>query len=748
MKRQIALLTACVLLLPLAINAQSEEGYDSRSYARLSYVSGEVNVQRAGDMGYEAGTVNLALISGDKLAVQEGRAEVGFGRQNYLRLDRLGQVELANLPGESSGSYKIHLLDGRLYLRVSSLDQEKEFEVHTPDASFYILERGLYRLDVLGKGETRLLVVEGSAEAAGETGSLQLRSGQSVVAKNGNLMSGPDDLYAQADDFSRWNQSRDSLLASRPSSSFLPQELNEYGAELDDYGDWHYEGDYGYVWVPEVDYYRDWRPYYYGHWVWYPIIGWTWIADEPWGWCVTHYGRWHWGLDLGWYWIPTRSWGPAWVNWYWDNDYLGWCPLNYWNRPVVVMNNVFYRDYGYSDYSVHNRALTVVSRNQLQARRVSDVALRGTALERIGRVNLSRRQPGITPAVSRSGRMFDQARRTFEQSGVRPVNRTYSRDFSGRTGRLSNSLQERNPWPSPSSGRSAGDRGTSLSRRLSNFDRAGGSTPQSSVSARRIREFSSNRSGLTPLQNRSSSSSSRSLTWRESRRTTSGLSAPSQVREFSSRSSSGGQVSPRSFSTGRVSNWSSNRNVGLNSNRGPVQSREFSSRLSSSGRTASSSTQRNFSSSDRSPAWSSRLPSRSSASPTYRSTPNSYFRSNRSESTVSRSRSWSSPSPMNRSSNFFSRESVPSTRSFSSPSRSYSSPSPSFSSSGRSTSSPRRDFSFSSPGRSSSRPSYSSPSHSSAPSPSSNSSSGHSFSSRSSNSSSSSSGSHIRRRDR
>ena len=745
MKRPCVLLAVGVLLLPLAVRAQSEEGYDSRSYARLSYISGEVNVQRAGDMGYEAGTVNLALIEGDKLAVQEGRAEVSLGRQNFIRLDRLSQLEFANLPRDGVEPYKIHLLNGRLYLRVSRLDQEKEFELHTPDASFYILETGLYRLDVAEKGETRLSVVEGRLEAAGETGSLEAGSGQSLVAKNGNLMSGPDSLNVVADDFGRWNQSRDSLLASRSSSSYLPQELNEYGSELDENGDWHYEADYGNVWVPEVDYYNDWHPYYYGRWAWYPVIGWTWVPDEPWGWCVYHYGRWNWSLNLGWYWMPTRNWGPAWVNWYWDNDYLGWCPLNRWNRPVVVINNVFYPNYGNTYHSVHNRALTVISRNQLQARRVSDVALRGGALERIGRVSLSGRQPNFSPAVLRSGRLHDQARRTFEQSAGRPVERIYSGAFSGR---LSRSIQEHSTLRSPSSERSFSGREGSISRRLSNLDSGGSSGNRTGISSRRIGEFSPGRSPSILSQNRlSSTDRGRSLR----------SSSNSSLREFNSRTSSPRVVSSESSSRGLTSIRSSSRNGSAVTTRRSVPSREYSSRLSSAGRSATSSSQRNQLSSGRSSSRSSRFPSRSSASPSYRRPTYNYSNSNsssssrsflspgRSESAPSRSNSWRSSSPSSRNSYFSNRgsssSSSSSSRSFSAPSRSNSSPSYGYSAPSRSSSSPSR--SFSSPSRS-----YSAPSHSVSPSHRSSSSSNRSGSSQSSSSRSSSSGSRIRHRDR
>ncbi len=752
MKRSLALMAALVLLFPLAALAQSE-GYDSRSYARLSYVSGDVHVQRAGGLGYEAGTVNLALVEGDKLGLQEGRAEVSLGRQNYVRLDRLTQVEFINLPRGGNESYKLHLLNGSLYLRVSRMDQDKEFEVHTPDASFYILTVGLYRWDVRDNGETGLSIFEGQVEAAGETGSLNVDTGRSVIARNGNLVSGPDNLYADADDFGRWNQSRDSLLASRTSSSYLPQDINEYEPELDTYGDWHYEADYGYVWVPQVDYYNDWHPYYYGRWVWYPIIGWTWVPDEPWGWCVYHYGRWQWGLGLGWYWIPTHQWGPAWVNWYCDNDYLSWCPLNWRNRPVVVINNVFYNNYGNQYYSIRNAALTVINRNQLQARRMSEVALRGSALDRIGQVRLSNRQPNITPATLRSGRLYDQARRTFERSAGRPVGQVYSGSRSGRSDSLIRSGQERGTL------RSLGGRNGTLSGRSLTLDNRGSSVSRSGLSSRQIREFSPNRSTSVPFQSRRTlSDSSRSIRSTTSPDSGSGFSSSSFLREFRSQTSSGRAGSAESSSRRLNPSRSSSRLSEATSSPRSVLNREYSSRFSSSDRANPFSSPRTYSSSGSSSRSSSRstsFPSRSSAGPS-RLRP-SYDFSSPSRSSSSSDRGYSSPrqnfSSFGRNFSAPSRNSSFSNRISSSPSRDYSF-------SNRSSSSPSRSYSM--PQRSSSSPSYSAPSRDSSFSNRSVSSPSHNYSrpnnsyslpSRSSSSSSSShnssnSGSRIRHRDR
>ncbi len=70
----------------------------------------------------------------------------------------------------------------------------------------------------------------------------------------------------------------------------------------------------------------DWRPYSVGRWAW-TEDGWYWDSYEPFGWATYHYGRWIYDDYYGWIWIPDYEWAPAWVEWRYDNDYIGWAPL-------------------------------------------------------------------------------------------------------------------------------------------------------------------------------------------------------------------------------------------------------------------------------------------------------------------------------------------------------------------------------------------------------------------------------------
>ena len=94
--------------------------------------------------------------------------------------------------------------------------------------------------------------------------------------------------------------------------------------ELHEYGEWVSVGGYDRVWRPYAG--PEWRPFKYGRWVW-SSDGWLWESDEPYGWMVFHYGNWFYDDDWGWVWVPGYEWAPARVEWYVTDHEIGWAPL-------------------------------------------------------------------------------------------------------------------------------------------------------------------------------------------------------------------------------------------------------------------------------------------------------------------------------------------------------------------------------------------------------------------------------------
>lgn len=385
---------------PTPQNAQEikDAKYTNDSIGHISFVEGKAFVQRASDLGYEDAALNMPISEGDRIGTSEGRVEFRFGRGNYVRLDSDSKLDVLNLPKKDDDVARFRVWSGSAFLVVGSLKKEKAIELHTADSSFYVLDRGIYRVNVRENRDTEILVYQGLLEAAGEDGSTLLKAAQKLEVSEGRFASKPASFIAVADDaFDKFNESRNSITGKEIAKGKLPEELSDFESELDQYGQWEYLPPYGNVWVPSgLD--QDWRPYYNGRWTWLPLSGWTWWPYEPWGWSTFHYGRWNWAVNFGWYWIPMSMWGPAWVDWWWDDFYFGWAPLSYWGYPGVLFGGAYYGHYYGGYYPYNSRALTVVRREHLKDPHIAANALRGDSLKTLNKMSLNSPTLSLRPA--------------------------------------------------------------------------------------------------------------------------------------------------------------------------------------------------------------------------------------------------------------------------------------------------------------------------------------------------------------
>jgi hypothetical protein len=399
--KRLALVALAVFVIAagaFAQEAKPEAKYVDDSFVRLSLINGNVYVQRAADLGFEQGQLNMPVAEGDRIGTTDGRAEISLGKRNFIRLDQNTKIDFVNLPRKDSSLTRIRVWAGNAYVDINALGKEKDIEILTSDATFYILDKGVYRINVQENKETEIMVFTGVVEASGEEGSVLVKSEQRISLSEGRFLDKPKSFTAVPDDaFDRFNESRSSEVFKQYDQRYLPAELEEYETELADYGNWVYSPEFGYVWVPR-GIGADWRPYYNGRWTWLSMAGWTWIPFEPWGWAPFHYGRWHWGLGMGWYWIPMSMWGPAWVNWWWDDYYYGWAPMSYWGYPGVIIDNFYYGRGWRGDYPINSRAVTIISRNQLQSPDMRRAALGPDSLRSVSKVNLTERSLNVKPS--------------------------------------------------------------------------------------------------------------------------------------------------------------------------------------------------------------------------------------------------------------------------------------------------------------------------------------------------------------
>ena len=101
--------------------------------------------------------------------------------------------------------------------------------------------------------------------------------------------------------------------------------IDQFYDALAPFGDWVDHPGHGYVWLPRTVG-PDWRPFTVGNWLHTEDYGWYWQSYEPFAWAVYHYGRWGFDPEYGWYWVPGDTWAPAWVQWRYGSEYVGWAP--------------------------------------------------------------------------------------------------------------------------------------------------------------------------------------------------------------------------------------------------------------------------------------------------------------------------------------------------------------------------------------------------------------------------------------
>ena len=281
--------------------------------------------------------INHPLTSGDQLWTETySRSELQIGNAS-LQIDASTQLRLLELSDEV---LQIEVTQGVVNLHVRRLERGATVEVDTPNAAVSALEPGTYRIEVAAEQDRTLVQVrEGSAEAAGERQSFNLREGEQLTVQGTSRLSAAYDDVPRMDEFDRWADDRNQRAERAATARYVSSDVIGY-EDLDDYGNWRWNQSYGYVWQPSRIA-SDWAPYRYGQWTWVSPWGWTWIDAAPWGFAPFHYGRWA-QISNRWCWVPgprtaRAIYAPALVAWVgtpglnvavnFGNQPVGWIPL-------------------------------------------------------------------------------------------------------------------------------------------------------------------------------------------------------------------------------------------------------------------------------------------------------------------------------------------------------------------------------------------------------------------------------------
>ena len=335
-----------VLLLVAAMptSALAEDDLPGRvgriaEFAGHLYLSPEDRASEWAEVGQ-----NYPVTSGDNLWVTpDGRAEVDYGGGQFrmtgdtnLHVSRLDDSRIA-----------LFVAQGRVIVRVRVLGPGDAARIDTPNTQVQLTRIGLYRIDVPSDRQATVVTVrEGEALVTLVNGGMQALPGHTVT------VSGPDPMMADVrnsigqDGFDTWSANRDRYYEQSASAAYVSPQMVGY-ADLDPYGSWQQDPDYGAVWFPN-SVGPDWAPYSDGYWTNVGGWGFTWVDFAPWGYAPFHYGRWarvggRWGWCPGHY-VARPHWAPALVAWHggpgWGlsasrgSPVYGWLPLG-WRDPYL-----------------------------------------------------------------------------------------------------------------------------------------------------------------------------------------------------------------------------------------------------------------------------------------------------------------------------------------------------------------------------------------------------------------------------
>jgi hypothetical protein len=365
----------CVFVL----GALAQQDPPSR-VARLNYVSGNVSMEPADVDDWMPAEINHPFTVGDYLYTDAGA-------RTELHLDvaaiRMGPQTSFGFLNLNDQTVQIKLTEGDMYFRIHSFGPDQVFEVDTPNAAVQLLRDGVYRFRVDPNGAMSFVVVrEGQAEVTGGGQAFTINPNDSAMISGADQPAFAVETAPAPDDFDNWCAERDAREARAASRRYLPPTVIGY-EDLDQYGAWQEESEYGPVWYPR-EVVVGWTPYQYGHWAWIQPWGWTWVDAAPWGFAPFHYGRWAY-IGHRWGWCPgpiavagshgpviRPYYAPALVAWFGGAHWgvsvsagpsLGWVPLGFGEiyTPAYACSRHYFRDVNvYNTRVVNNINITKV----------------------------------------------------------------------------------------------------------------------------------------------------------------------------------------------------------------------------------------------------------------------------------------------------------------------------------------------------------------------------------------------------
>ena len=322
-------LLSCTFLL--AFLAGSAMADSHARIVRLSYVDGQVEIDKADGHGFNPAYMNMPVIYQSKVWARDGQAEIELEDGSSIRLTPETIVAFADLSLDGDGARKttVELTQGTAY-----------FDIRHHDSDTFQLRFGRELVDLQKSAHFRVDIDKQDVNVAVFSGEVQIGngSGSEVAVKKGEtirLDSESPDQYDLAkgidvENYDAWDNERagghDQSVANA-SVNGVDNGLTYGLSDLDASGNYFFVPGYGYMWRP-AGAGLAWDPFADGYWVQYPGFGYTFVSGYPWGWSPYRYGAWQYLNGYGWCWSP----GSTWTTWQTVTPYRN-PPPHF--RPVV-----------------------------------------------------------------------------------------------------------------------------------------------------------------------------------------------------------------------------------------------------------------------------------------------------------------------------------------------------------------------------------------------------------------------------
>jgi hypothetical protein len=279
---------------------------------RLSYVDGNVQMDRASGQGMERAILNAPIVEGSRILTgANGLAEVEFEDNTTVRLGEATEIRFSQLLINDAGDKvnEVDLVRGTLYFGARG-DKHSIDRVMAAGHTFIVRNNSQIRFMMLGD-QAQVAVMNGEAQFENNGQIAKIKKNDTVTVDSANstgmvLAKGVENIPLD-----RWNSERAAYQSaySYDNPSYGSHGMSGSGfADLAYYGGFTSMPGYGMLWQPYgASSWAGWDPYMAGGWMYTSGLGYTWASAYPWGWMPSHYGSWVYLPTGGWFWSPGNS---------------------------------------------------------------------------------------------------------------------------------------------------------------------------------------------------------------------------------------------------------------------------------------------------------------------------------------------------------------------------------------------------------------------------------------------------------